>query len=376
MQIAELMKIKRNRILLIGGAIIALLVAIGGYRFWHTSTTENNKNIITSVQVVTVAKKDLIKKISLVGQTVPKTQVDISAKYAGKVMAVNAALGDPVSAGQILIEEDTKDADFAVAQNRHAYQQASADVQTTQAQLMANYDKARADYDKALGTYQRSRQVYDVGGITQEALEIAQQQMEDSKAALSALEEQMNEGVASSVISAQENAAKAQSALGAAQKQKNDMLLVSSISGVVGYRQVEAGDMVSAGQKLLSIYDNSLLYVDYQVSEQDLPAFSINMPIAVNIGSITKTFQGKVIYISPAIDAASLTYTIRAAIDNPDNALRSGMFAKALLKSTLRPQTLLVPKKAVVLKNNKNYIFVVNEDNVVIQREVTVGGNG
>ena len=134
--------------------------------------------------------------------------------------------------------------------------------------------------------------------------------------------------------------------------------------------------MVSAGQKLLSIYDNSLLYVDYQVSEQDLPAFSINMPIDVNIGSITKTFQGRVIYISPAIDAASLTYTIRAAIDNPDNALRSGMFAKALLKSTLRPQTLLVPKKAVVLKNNKNYIFVVNEDNAVIQREVTVGATG
>ena len=113
------------------------------------------------------------------------------------------------------------------------------------------------------------------------------------------------------------------------------MYLTSSIDGAVGYRQVEAGDMVTAGQKLMSVYDNSVMYVDYQVSEQDLPAFSMDMPLAVNIESLNNSFNGDVIYISPTIDASSMTYTLRIAIDNADNALKGGMFARAAVKSVL-----------------------------------------
>jgi HlyD family secretion protein len=376
MRLGEKVQSRRQRLLLVGVIMVIGILLVGTYRFFYQKESSSSKQMMASVVIKQVERKDLVKNIALAGQTVPKAQVDIAAKYAGKVVGVYAELGQSVQAGQLLIEEDTRDADLSIAQNQHAYQQASADIQTTRAQLNANYNKAKADYDKASNTYARNQQVYGMGGISEDTLDSARQQMEDAKANLDAIANQMSDGTASSVTSAQENAAKAQSTLGSAQKQRNDMLLLSSIDGVVGYRQVENGDMVTVGQKLLSVYDNSLIYVDYQVSEQDLPAFSVNYPVMVNIDSLHTEFPGKVTYVSPSIDSSTLTYTLRVTLENPDNLLRGGMFARASVQSVLRPQTLVLPKNAIQAKNGKNYVFVMDEKNVVTQKEVTLGAVG
>ena len=376
MQFMNILKTQNKRLIFIGSIMVIVILILGVYKVYYQKQATADKKLITAVHIASVEQKDLIKNISLVGQTVPKAQVDIAAKYAGRVTSVNAALGQKVTAGQLLIEEDANDAALAVDVNKHAYNQAIADAQTTEVQLDANYYKVKADYDKAYTAYQRNKEVYEVGGISADDMDTAQQQMEDAKAALDSIENQMSNGTASSVVSAQENMAKAKSSLAAAQKQETDMYLTSSIDGAVGYRQVEAGDMVTAGQKLMSVYDNSVMYVDYQVSEQDLPAFSMDMPLAVNIESLNNSFNGDVIYISPTIDASSMTYTLRIAIDNADNALKGGMFARAAVKSVLRSNVITVPKAAVQEKNGDNYVFVVNGNNTIEQKTVTVGASG
>jgi HlyD family secretion protein len=163
----------------------------------------------------------------------------------------------------------------------------------------------------------------------------------------------------------------------ASKKQHNDLLLTSSIDGVVGYRNVEAGNMVSAGQKLLSIFDNSTMYVDYQVAEADLPVFKVGMPLTVNINSLGKDFQGNIIYISPQIDTSTMNYVLRVSLDNADGILKGGMFADAKLKDMVRQQVITVPKAAVISKNGKLLTYVLNtEKNTVEQREVRTGASG
>ncbi|MDQ0203923.1 efflux RND transporter periplasmic adaptor subunit [Pectinatus haikarae] len=376
MQLTSLAKTKRRRIIIIGIIMAAGISFVGIYHLFYQKQVQNEKKLVTAVHAVSAEKKDLLKNISLVGQTVPKAQVDIAAKYPGKIENVSAALGQQVSSGQVLIREDADDAALTVSVDQHAYNQAVADARTTQVQLNANYDKAKADYDKAFATYQRNKNVYDVGGISADDMDTAQQQVEDARAALNSIENQMDGGTASSVTSAQENIAKAKSSLAAAQKQKNDMYLTSSINGTIGYRQVEAGDMVTAGQKLLSVYDNSVMYVDYQVSEQDLPAFSLGNSLSVNIESLSNSFDGSIIYISPTIDSSTMTYVLRVSVENPDGLLRGGMFAHAVLKSILRSNVITVPKAAVIAKNGKNYVFIINADNTVTQKEISVGASG
>lgn len=376
MQLGNTVNTKKKRLFFIGIGMVVCIVLIGIYHLFYQKQAQGDKKLVTAVHSVEVEKKDLIKNISLVGQMVPKAQVDIAAKYQGKVVSVNAALGQNVSAGQVVIEEDVDDAALAVSADQHAYNQAVADAKTTEVQLNANYDKAKADYDKALMTYQRDKRVYDVGGISADDMDAAQQQMDDAQATLAAIENQMDGGTASSVISAQENMAKAKSSLAAARKQENDMYLTSSTDGIVGYRQVEAGDMVTAGQKLMSVYDNSMMYVDYQVSEQDLPAFSLGTPLTVDVESLSKSFEGNIIYISPTIDTTTMTYVLRVALDNPDGLLKGGMFARAAVQSVLRSDVITIPQTALLAKDGKDYVFVINDDDTVTRKEVSVGASG
>jgi len=367
---------RKKRMLLAAIAVVGVLLAVGIHYVVSQHTASSKKNLIPTVATAAVSKADLIKKISLVGQTVPQAQIDVAAKYQGRVTGVFADLGQAVEPGQVLVTEDTQDADLNVMQNQQAYQQASADAKTMAVQQTANYDKASADYHKALASYERNKQVFDVGGITEDALDTSAQQLADAKASLDMIQNQMEDGVPSSVSSAQASAAKAGKMMESAQKQRNDLILTAASSGLIGYRQVEIGDMVSAGQKLMSIYDNRRLYVDCQAAEQDLPAFSLTMPIDVSIDSLGKSITGQVIYISPIVDPTSLMYTVRIAIDNSAGDLKSGMFARALLNSVLRPQALLIPKAAVLEKDGAEYVFVVDDKNKVTQKTIKTGAKG
>ena len=201
--------------------------------------------------------------------------------------------------------------------------------------------------------------------------------MEDAKGNYDAVSNQFTDGEASSILAARETAAKAKATVDASKKQHSDLLLTSSIDGVVGYRNVEAGNMVSAGQKLLSIFDTSTMYVDYQVAEADLPVFKVGMPLTVNITSLGKDFQGDIIYISPQIDTSTMNYVLRVSLDNGNGLLKGGMFADAKLKDLVRRQVITVPKAAVVTKNGKLLTYVLHTDkNTVEQREVRTGANG
>ena len=185
------------------GFFLLLLVLAGGIYLLTAKDTSRDTSgkQQTTVDMLTIGRADLYKRISLTGQTVPLSQVDLAAKYQGRILAVNVELGQQVSEGDVLLVQDTQDADISIAQNQAAYSQAAADSVTTQASFYANYEKAQADYRKAVATEQRSQRLYNVGGISLEQMESIQQQTADAKGALDALANQMQNGLAASIQS-------------------------------------------------------------------------------------------------------------------------------------------------------------------------------
>ncbi|CUH96326.1 hypothetical protein P22_2416 [Propionispora sp. 2/2-37] len=371
---------KRGKFLWIAGfSVILCLGLLVVFRLVHSSSGSRDSNKIpqTMVDVLTVPRTDLLKRISLTGQTVPKAQVDISAKYQGKIVAVNAELGQPVTTGQVLIEQDTGDAELAIAQNQAAYQQATADAINSDVAFRANYNRAKADYDRALASYRRYKTLYEAGGIAKDALDTNEQQMIDAKATLDSLVNQMNaHSVPATVEAARAAAEKAQHGVSAAEKQRNDLILRAPFSGVIGYRQAEIGSMVTAGQKLMTVVDNSKIFVDCQVSEQDLPALSTGMEVNVQLEALSREFPGKIIYISPASDSSNLLFSLRIDLTNPAPDIKGGMFARTVIQSVLRPRVLVVPKTAILDKNGKSYVFVIDDQNVAEERAVEIGARG
>ena len=97
------------------------------------------------------------------------------------------------------------------------------------------------------------------------------------------------------------------------------------------------------------------------------------MQADVNIESLGKAYSGKIIYISPAMDAKTQTFTVRIIINNPDADIKAGMFARTNLGTVLRPQALFIPREAILSNNGKDRVFVLGENNQAVEREVKVG---
>ncbi len=315
----------------------------------------------------------MTRRIELTGKTVPEAQVDISAKYSGKITQINVTLGQQVEAGQILLVQDTNDIDAALAQNEAALRGAEADAIESNASFQASYEKAKSDYQLSLANFQRYKTLYEKGAVSKQALDSAEQTVIAAKAAVDTWANQLMAGSSASVMSKQAARDKAQGGIDALQHQRNDMIIRAPRAGIIGFRQAEAGSLAQAGQKLLSIVDNSKIYVDCPVSEQDIGQIVLDMPAKVAIESLGKTYSSKVIYISPAMDAATQSFTVRLALEGADDTLKAGLFARTNISILLRPNTIFVPKEAVVSVNGRERVFIIDDNNQVVERGVQIG---
>ncbi len=134
-----------------GVCVVSLLIiAIYGYQARNVIKVQRAGEAKPAVDVLTMQRGDLVRTIELTGQTVPESQVDIAAKYSGKITQVNVKLGDRVVPGQILIVEDTADVEAALAQNDASLRQADADAIESNASFEASYQRRKPTISIAL----------------------------------------------------------------------------------------------------------------------------------------------------------------------------------------------------------------------------------
>ena len=363
----------KTKIIIAIGVIAVLIFAFYSFKSKTVTKGKSAGDLKPAVDVLTVKHQDMMKSIMLSGKTVPVSQVDIVAKYSGKITQINVDLGQSVSQGQELIIQDTSDVNISLAQNGASLRQADADAIESNASFEASYQKAQADYQHSETNYQRYKTLFDQGAISKENLDNQEQLVTAARAALDTWSKQMASGSVATVASKQAASDKARSAVDALQNQKNDLVLRAPRAGVIGYRQAEVGTMAQTGQKLLSIVDNSNIFVDCSVSEQDIGQIVMGMPTNISIESLGKVYTGKIIYISPAMDTTTQTFTIRIALDNLDNSIKTGMFARTNIDVLLRPQTLFVPREAIISTNGSDRVYIVDSENKVTERVVKLG---
>lgn len=364
---------QKTKILIMIGIILLLIAAFYGFKAKTTVKGQRAGEMKPAVDVLTVARKDMTREVVLTGQTVPVFQVDIVAKYTGRITGVNVELGQHVSQGQNLIVQDMGDVDISIAQNGASLRQANADAIESQANFEASYQKAQDDYQRAMTSLRRYQTLYEQGAISKEVLDNTEQQVTTARAALETWSKQIAAGNAATVLSKQAASDKAQSTVDALINQKNDLILRAPREGIIGYRQAEVGTMAQAGVKLLSIVDNSHIFVDCAVSEQDIGQITLGMPTVISVDSLGKTYAGKITYISPAMDTKTQTFTIRMDLDHPDDQIKTGMFARTNLTVLLRSKTLFVPKEAVLSMNGISRVFVIDSNGKIIEKTVKLG---
>jgi membrane fusion protein (multidrug efflux system) len=159
------------------------------------------------------------------------------------------------------------------------------------------------------------------------------------------------------------------------------------ISGLIGAKQVSMGDLVGKGQPTLlatiSILDPIWFYcsvseVEYLAAEAKIRANDrqlAELPVSLILadGSVHPD-KGKFVFIDRAVDIKTGTLRVRAEFPNAAKILRPGMFGRLRVDLPVRPNSILVPERAVAELQGKNFVWVIGSDNKASQRPIKVGG--
>ena len=193
--------------------------------------------------------RDMPEGIVKTNGRIEATQVDVSAKYSGRLAAVNVDEGDEVTAGQVVA---TISAPETEAQLRAAQAQVLK-AKRSLAEAIAVIAQRKSDLDFARTDYDRGKPLIEHGTITQQTLDLRRNKFEAADAAHVAANA-ARDAAEAAIKSAEADVERLQSIL-------VDLVLVSPRSGRVQYRLARAGEVVSAGQRVLTILDLKDVYM-------------------------------------------------------------------------------------------------------------------
>lgn len=133
-------------------------------------------------------------------------------------------------------------------------------------------------------------------------------------------------------------------------------------SGRLGIRQVNLGQVVGAGDPIVSLQSLDPVYVDFTLPEQRLSALRPGMPVRVTTDAAHgETFTGALTAINPDVDATTRNVRLQATIANREDRLRPGMFARVEVGLPEAEHVLAVPATAVLHAPYGDSVFVIGE---------------
>ncbi len=143
--------------------------------------------------------------------------------------------------------------------------------------------------------------------------------------------------------------------------------------GFITERLIEVGDRVNANEQVYTIEDFKPLLIRVYVPTSDAIKLETGMLAEVMTQVLQgAVFNGNVTLINPRIDTQ--TGTVKVTVEVTDNSLRlkPGMFVEVRIAIGAKENVITIPRKAILYKQNKTYVFVMNR-NLVSQREIELG---
>jgi membrane fusion protein (multidrug efflux system) len=164
-------------------------------------------------------------------------------------------------------------------------------------------------------------------------------------------------------------------------------VITSPIDGVMGRALLRQGGMVTANNTLLTtVYQNDRMYVNFSVSEQRLLSMQRQLGRAPSQNSRSPPpfrifladgseypLAPRLNFIDPAVDNRTGTLALRLEVDNPQQLLHAGQFARVQVVAQQDPNAIVVPQRAVQDLQGKNYVWIVDASGHAQQRDVRMG---
>jgi RND family efflux transporter MFP subunit len=344
-------RIKKKYIITVAVMVVALIVALSFLlrpEAVDTGAVEGENG--TPVETVIAGKGDIASVSVVSGKLKALHEVNVVAKVTGNVKEITSQVGQSINKGDTIFVIDDTDIKAQLDQAQAALSMAEA-----------NYRQNRERFENAKKDLERGELLFEQGAISEQALE--QMRAAASDAGLQVLEAQL---------------AQAKASYDMMLKQYKECWVTSPIDGMVAYINVGVGEMVSPGAPVAMVVDMSAVVLEGSIGESLINHVEKQEDIEIRIPSAgEKPFNGTIKEISPAADQRTGLFGLKVLIDNPDGAIKPGMFAEADLVKDSRQDVVYIPSSAVLSKNGDRFVYIV-EGGKAVYREVAtgIGGDG
>lgn len=319
-------------------ATAALLGCTGGSK---PETARASTQAVVPVGVATAARRDVPVYLKGLGNVTASNTVSVRSRVDGQLAQINFREGQNVNKGDLLAVIDPRP--FQVALN----------------EAQANLFRDQAQLKDAQRNYERFKSLLEESGA------VSQQQVDTQRATAGQLEGAVRADQAQ-IDNAKLNLVYSH--------------ITAPISGRIGLRLVDAGNMVHAADAnpLLVITQLRPIAVVFTLPQDDLP----NVARHMNQGRLvveaysrddqTKLATGYLLTIDNQIDQTTGTGRLKAIFDNQDNVLWPNQFVNVRLLLETHKDSTVVPSVAIQTGPQGSYVFSVKADKTVEVRPVTV----
>jgi len=151
-------------------------------------------------------------------------------------------------------------------------------------------------------------------------------------------------------------------------------------AGTIDRIPLKLGSLIDEGELLTSLSDNSQMFAYFNVSEPEYLEYQTNAKgrgdskVSLLLANNQPLkYKGKVEVIESEFDNETGNIAFRASFPNPDKLLKNGETGKVMMKVPVK-KALIIPQKATYEIQDKMYVFVVDENDVLKSREITITG--
>lgn len=281
-------------------------------------SARNGNARATPVKTALVSTQAFPITIESLGTAIANESVNITAQVTDTVKTINFEDGDEATKGELLVQLNNTEERARVEE------------------LKANINEAKRQFDRIADLRQSNA--------------TSEQLLDEQQARVKALQAQLDIALA----------------------QLDEMQIRAPFSGLLGNREISIGSLVQPGDTITTLDDISVVKVDFNIAENHLASVAKGQTLsASSVAYPGVEFEGKISSIDTRLDPISRSIRVRATIDNEDNRLRPGMLLTVTVEKRVL-NTLVLPEKALVPVQDKQFVYVVKDD-TAHQTEVVIG---
>jgi len=309
-KLPSLPSLKNRRLTLVVAVLVGVIALLAGIKAMQIrAMVEKKKHSTPPPEVVTSATahdETWESALHAVGSLAAVQGVTMAAETSGKVVRIAFAPGAAVKAGTVLIQQDTAAEEAQLRAATSAAELTRLNLERYKGLLATNsiaqvtYDNAEAQYKQAIAQADAIRAV------------IAKKHLR------------------------------------------------APFAGRLGIRLVNLGQVLKEGEAVVTLQALDPIFVNFQLPQQELAKLKLGLTVKITADTLAgQEVEGQITTINPEVDSATRNIRAQATVNNPEEALRPGMFADVRIILPEQGQVLAIPSTAVLAAPYGDSVFVI-----------------